>query len=71
MRLLLFGFSERNGFKRTLITIDTIHGKITLDRTFAGQSFAEKYGTIRETKIRKNKSVQLTILLIALLQKSM
>ena len=54
-------FSERNGFKRTLITIDTIHGKITLDRTFAGQSFAEKYGTIRETKIRKNKSVQLTI----------
>ncbi len=53
--------ANETGSKGLLITIDTIHGKITLDRTFAGQPFAEKYGTIRETKIRKNKSVQLTI----------
>ena len=52
--------ANETGSKGLLITIDTIHGKITFDRTFA-TNLLLKSMAIRETKIRKNKSVQLTI----------
>ncbi|MCZ4369646.1 GH32 C-terminal domain-containing protein [Enterococcus lactis] len=35
------------------LSFDTIHGKMSMDRSHAGKSFAENFGTVREFSIEK------------------
>lgn len=43
------------------ISFDTFSGKIEIDRTYAGQPFAEAYGTVRQTMIPENQDLTFNI----------
>lgn len=45
--------ANETGSKGLLITIDTIHGKITFDRTFAGQSLLKSMAQFVKLKLGK------------------
>lgn len=54
-------FANEKNSRGLLLTIDTNHGKITLDRSNVGIPFAEAFGHVRTAEVSKEKNITVNI----------